>query len=238
METPGVRTPRKVPPSPPVAASAHPGQAIERTGESESSLEQIPRARGLAGVYSRGRRLGMVPPSHAPGLLAPSPRLPPFHLPSVPPAAPPSPPSLPTGASRPPPWGAKHRRHPRRPGARGPGTASSAGLRGNRRARGVLLRGSPCQGPRRKIPRRPGIPHPTQRSHYRGPSIPQPRTIGSGSLLHRLTDHIWGVKMQNAVQVARKCCGGHFLYGGGLCTTISPYKVGHLFRTFGDILGP
>ena len=76
MKTPGVRTPRKVPPSPPVAASAHPGQAIEQTGESESSLEQIPRARGLAGVYSRGRRLGIVPPSHAPGLLAPSSRLP------------------------------------------------------------------------------------------------------------------------------------------------------------------
>ena len=57
------------------------------------------------------------------------------------------------------------------------------------------------------------------------------------SSLHRLTDPIWGVKMQNAVEVARNCSGGQFLYGGGPCTAKSPYKVGHFFEKLSDILG-
>jgi hypothetical protein len=102
--------------------------------------------------------------------------------------------------------------------------------------RGGLPRGSPCQGPHRKIPRRPGT-HTTQRSYSHPCSIPQPRTVGPRSLLHRLTDPIWGVKVQNAVKVARNCCGGRFLYGAGPCTTKTPYKVGHLFEELSDILG-
>ncbi len=95
------------------------------------------------------------------------------------------------------------------------------------RRRDCLPRESPCQGPHRKIPRRHGTLHATQRSHSRGPSIPQPRTVGPGSLLHILTDHIWGGGIQKAVKLARNCCGGQFLYEGGPCTTKSPYKLGH-----------
>ena len=140
-----------------------------------------------------------------------------------------------------------------RPTPPSPGPRSTAGRpssrgwgKGDRRwrmvawgpaCRGFLPQGSPCQGPHRKIPRHPGVPHATQRSHSCGPSLPQPRTVGPGSLLHRLTDPIWGVKMQNAVEVARNCSGGQFLYGGGPCTTKTPYKVGHLFEKLSDILG-
>ena len=134
------------------------------------------------------------------------------------------------------------------PGPRSPaGRPSPRGWgRGDRRwrtvtwgpaCRGVVPRGSPCQGPHRNIPRHPGTPHATRRGHSCGPSLPQPRTVGPGSLLHRLTDPIWGVKMQNAVEVARNCSGGQFLYGGGPCTAKSPYKVGHFFEKLSDILG-
>ena len=134
------------------------------------------------------------------------------------------------------------------PGPRSPaGRPSPRGWgRGDRRwrtvtwgpaCRGVVPRGSPCQGPHRNIPRHPGTPHATRRGHSCGPSLPQPRTVGPGSLLHRLTDPIWGVKMQNAVQVAGNCSGGQFLYGGGPCTAKSPYKVGHFFEKLSDILG-
>ena len=114
------------------------------------------------------------------------------------------------------------------PGTGGLRTACSAWWRGG------LPRGSPCQGPHRKIRRRPGT-HITQRSYSHPSAIPQPQTVGPRSLLHRLTDPIRGVKVQNAVKVARNCCGGRFLYGGGPCTTKTPYKVGHLFEKLSDI---
>ncbi|CAI7641475.1 unnamed protein product [Penicillium viridicatum] len=100
------------------------------------------------------------------------------------------------------------------PGTGGPRTACSAWWRGGRGRRGGLPRGPPCQGPHRKIPRRRGT-HITQRSYSHPSSIPQPQTVGPKSLLHRLTDPIWGLKVQNAVKVARNCCGGRFLYGDG-----------------------
>ncbi|KAJ5453248.1 hypothetical protein N7530_012969 [Penicillium desertorum] len=160
---------------------------------------------------------------------------PPLHLPSTPPAGAANSPAAPTGAPRPPSQGREAPPAAPRPGLGEGGTAGGAWLRGDRRAGGVVPRGSPCQGPHRKIPRHAGIPHATQRSHSCGPSLPQPRTVGPGSLLHRLTDPIWGVKIQNAVEVARNCSGGQFLYGGGPCTTKTPYKVGHFFEKLGDI---
>ncbi|KAJ5860020.1 hypothetical protein N7534_005297 [Penicillium rubens] len=165
-----------------------------------------------------------------------APASPPPH-PSTSPAGAANSPAAPTGAPRPLPRAAKPRRPPLAPGLGGGGTAGGARLRGDRRAGGSYREGHPCQGPHRNIPRHPGTPHATRRGHSCGPSLPQPRTVGPGSLLHRLTDPIWGVKMQNAVQVAGNCSGGQFLYGGGPCTAKSPYKVGHFFEKLSDILG-
>ncbi|KAJ5451791.1 hypothetical protein N7530_013025 [Penicillium desertorum] len=96
------------------------------------------------------------PPSKAEGAppcVHPGPRAsragfasPPLHLPSTPPAGAANSPAAPTGAPRPLPRAAKHRRPPS-PGAGGGGTAGGAWLRGDRRAGGVVPRGSPCQGP-------------------------------------------------------------------------------------------
>jgi hypothetical protein len=179
----------------------------------------------------RASRLALGRPLRAPAS-------PPLHFTCPPPRPPvrPTPPPRQLAPHAPLPRAAKHRRPPL---ARGWG-------RGDRRwrmvtwgpaCRGVVPRGSPCQGPHRKIPRHAGIPHATQRSHSCGPSLPQPRTVGPGSLLHRLTDPIWGVKIQNAVEVAGNCSGGQFLYGGGPCTTKTPYKVGHFFEKLSDIWG-
>jgi hypothetical protein len=161
--------------------------------------------------------------SAAPGCASP-----PLHLPSTPPRQ--------LAAHAPLLRAAKHRRPPLAPG---PGRGARRGRMAawGPACRGVVPRGPPCQGPHRKIPRHPGIPHATQRSHSCEPSLPQPRTVGPGSLLHRLTDPIWGVKIQTAVEVARNCSGGQFLYEGGPCTTKTPYKVGHFFERLSDILG-
>ena len=51
------------------------------------------------------------------------------------------------------------------------------------------------------------------------------------------TDPIGRVKMHTTVKVARNCSGGQFLYGGGTCTTKTPYKVGHLSQPLSDFLG-
>ncbi|CAM9442391.1 unnamed protein product, partial [Hapterophycus canaliculatus] len=84
--------------------------------------------------------------------------LPSARLPHIPPAGPPNSPSPPTGASHPSPWGAKHRQQPRRPRARGPRTAGSAGLRGDRRSRGSYRGGHPARAPIVRSPAAPAFP--------------------------------------------------------------------------------
>jgi hypothetical protein len=217
---PGRTSPAPPPPSAPSQPANQPAIA--------------PRPPNHARQYTPGHRAGVRTPSgpRASCLARPSPP----QLSTGPPAGAANSPAAPTGAPCPPSLG--HEAPPAAPSPRDWGTedrlwrvvAWAAGCRG------VLPRGSPCQGPHRKIPRRPGT-HTTQRSQGHGSSIPQPRTVGPRSLLHKLTDPIWGVKIQNAVKVARNCCGGQFLYGGGPCTTKTPYKVGHLFEKLSDILG-
>ncbi|KAJ5453279.1 hypothetical protein N7530_012873 [Penicillium desertorum] len=229
------------PPSTPL-----PPQAVRRTGESVKSPYPPPRRGGLFTDPPGGGGCSEAPPPPSKAEGAPPVRAPRasrlarrLRLPSTSPALHPARRcgQLPRRANwRPtPPFpGPRSTAGRPSPGAGGGGTAGGAWLRGDRRAGGVVPRGSPCQGPHRKIPRHAGIPHATQRSHSCGPSLPQPRTVGPGSLLHRLTDPIWGVKIQNAVEVARNCSGA-ILYGGGPCTTKTPYKVGHFFEKLGDI---
>ena len=69
--------------------------------------------------------------------------------------------------------------------------------------------GSPCQCPTHPS----NAPHP----HHRPASI-WARTVGPGSPLHRLTDHIWVIKRHATLSGARKCWWGTYLYGGGPCT--------------------
>ncbi|KAJ5837244.1 hypothetical protein N7534_012138 [Penicillium rubens] len=188
-----------------------------REGAPAPCVHPAPRASRSAARFARRLRLHLTPstsPAGARQLPPPrqlAPHAPPSQGREAPPAAP-------------------------RPGAGGGGPPVAHGYVGTG-VPGVVPRGSPCQGPHRNIPRHPGTPHATRRGHSCGPSLPQPRTVGPGSLLHRLTDPIWGVKMQNAVQVAGNCSGGQFLYGGGPCTAKSPYKVGHFFEKLSDILG-
>jgi len=202
-------------------------------------------------ISSAPSRVFTDPPFQSPGSLSPgkvpppracTPRLAlgrPLRAPASPPPHPPvrpTPPPRQLAPHAPLPRAAKPRRPPLAPGL-GEGGPPVAHGYVEPACRGVVPRGSPCQGPHRNIPRHPGTPHATRRGHSCGPSLPQPRTVGPGSLLHRLTDPIWGVKMQNAVQVAGNCSGGQFLYGGGPCTAKSPYKVGHFFEKLSDILG-
>ena len=103
---------------------------------------------------------------------------------------------------------------PLAPGTGGLGTACGACRRGRRGCRGVLLRGPSCQGPHRKIPRAaPTLTQPNAATVTHPQSLRPGPLVGPRSLLHRLTDPIWGVKMQYTVKVARNCCGGQFLYG-------------------------
>ncbi|KAJ5860042.1 hypothetical protein N7534_005319 [Penicillium rubens] len=188
-----------------------------REGAPAPCVHPAPRASRSAARFARRLRLHLTP--------------------STSPAGAANSPAAPTGAPRPPSQGREAPPAAPRPGAGGGGTAGGARLRGDRRAGGSYREGHPARAPTVTSPRHPGTPHATRRGHSCGPSLPQPRTVGPGSLLHRLTDPIWGVKMQNAVQVAGNCSGGQFLYGGGPCTAKSPYKVGHFFEKLSDILG-
>ncbi|KAJ5860006.1 hypothetical protein N7534_005283 [Penicillium rubens] len=211
-----------------IAISSAPVAGLHRPLQSPGSLSpgKVPPPRACTPRLAPRAR----PPASRAGFASTSP--PPPHPPVRP-----TPLAAPTGAPRPPSQGREAPPAAPRPGAGGGGTAGGARLRGDRRAGGSYREGHPARAPTVTSPRHPGTPHATRRGHSCGPSLPQPRTVGPGSLLHRLTDPIWGVKMQNAVQVAGNCSGGQFLYGGGPCTAKSPYKVGHFFEKLSDILG-
>ncbi|KAJ5186139.1 hypothetical protein N7472_011009 [Penicillium cf. griseofulvum] len=68
----------------------------------------------------------------------------------------------------------------RGPVAPGPGDQRPPAARGRvgAGASGLPTRGSPCQGPHSKIPRRPNMPHPTQRSHDGELQSPRPGPFG------------------------------------------------------------
>lgn len=78
----------------------------------------------------------------------------------------------------------------------------------------------------------------TQRTASAGTGLPirQPRTIGSGSPLHRLTDPGWGIEIHATVNGAGFVKWGDFYYGGGPCHAFFPYKVGHLGWILSDFL--
>ncbi|KAJ5451779.1 hypothetical protein N7530_013013 [Penicillium desertorum] len=134
-------------------------QAVRRTGESVKSPYPPPRRGGLfTDPPGGGGSLQSPPPppskaEGAPPCVHPGPRAsragfasPPLHLPSTPPAGAANSPAAPTGAPRPPSQG---REAPPAALARGwgRGTAGGAWLRGGPACRGVVPRGSPCQGP-------------------------------------------------------------------------------------------
>ncbi|KAJ5186157.1 hypothetical protein N7472_010997 [Penicillium cf. griseofulvum] len=87
-------------------------------------------------------------------------------------------PSPPPSASPGPGKGAATRH--RGPVAPGPGDQRPPAARGRvgAGASGLPTRGSPCQGPHSKIPRRPNMPHPTQRSHDGELQSPRPGPFG------------------------------------------------------------
>ena len=78
----------------------------------------------------------------------------------------------------------------------------------------------------------------TQRTASAGTGLPirQPRTIGPGSPLHRLTDPGWGIEIHATVNGAGFVKWGDFYYGRGPCHAFFPYKVGHLGWILGDFL--
>ena len=175
---------------------------------------------------------------------APSARPSSHHRPSVPSAGPANSLAAPTGAplsldlpgglARP--WeraATRHRRAPR-PGLMDQGPPAPRGWVGTGTLGGPTARVT-LPGPPPSVPPPPLVPHATQRSHYGEPPVSQAWTVRPGSLLHKPTDPIWGVKMQNAVHVARNCCGGQFLYAAGPCTAKTPYKVGHFSEKLSDI---
>ncbi|KAJ5453253.1 hypothetical protein N7530_012974 [Penicillium desertorum] len=143
--------PLRPPPSP---------QAVRRTGESVKSPYPPPRRGGLFTDPPGGGGLLQSPPPPLlkrkvpPPCVHPGPRAsragfasPPLHLPSTPPAGAANSPRRANWRPTPPFPGPRSTAGRPSPGAGGGGTAGGAWLRGDRRAGGVVPRGSPCQGP-------------------------------------------------------------------------------------------
>ncbi|KAJ5794225.1 hypothetical protein N7457_000824 [Penicillium paradoxum] len=120
----------------------------------------------------------------------------------------------------------------------GPGSShrARAGLRGHRRAGGCLATGAHPPGPPLPAPRALGTVHATPRTPTMGLHA-RAQEVESRSPLHRLTDHIWVVKVHAAVNGARNWGGGNLNYGGGPCTTKIPYKMGGPVGLLSDFLG-
>jgi len=103
------------------------------------------------------------------------------------------------------------------PGPVGRRLYTVGGYLGTGRDREAGPPGSPCQGPLPPVPPCPTHPSNAPHPHHRPASI-WARTVGPGSPLHRLTDHIWVIKRHATLSGARKCWWGTYLYRGGPCT--------------------
>ena len=149
-------------------------------------------------------RPGPVPPRPPARQLASLPLRPPSGL------APAHRPGCPGRAETPPPAA-------NAPGPVGRRLCTVGGYLGTGRDREAGPPGSPCQGPLPPVPPCPTHPSNAPHPHHRPASI-WARTVGPGSPLHRLTDHIWVIKRHATLSGARKCWWGTYLYGGGPCT--------------------
>ena len=176
-------------------------------------------------LANRARRAAAF--SRCPPESSPSPSDPPRPGPA-PPRAPPArqlaslplrPPSGLAPAHRP---GCPGRAETPPPAANAPGPVGRrlytvGGYLGTGRDREAGPPGSPCQGPLPPVPPCPTHPSNAPHPHHRPASI-WARTVGPGSPLHRLTDHIWVIKRHATLSGARKCWWGTYLYRGGPCT--------------------
>ncbi|KAJ6142416.1 hypothetical protein N7471_001869 [Penicillium samsonianum] len=89
-------------------------------------------------------------------------------------------PAAPTGALRPPRWGAKHHRWRPRPGTGGPGPACSAWLRGHRRAGVSYREGHPARAPTVRSPAAPAFLAQRNATTVAGPQSLSPGPSGPG----------------------------------------------------------
>ncbi|KAJ5451803.1 hypothetical protein N7530_013037 [Penicillium desertorum] len=139
-------------------------QAVRRTGESVNRHILRPVA-GASSPTPLGRGAPLPPPPSkaegAPPCVHPGPRAsragfasPPLHLPSTPPAGAANSPAAPTGAPRPLPRAAKHRRPPS-PGAGGGGPPVAHGYVGTGVPGGSYREGHPARAPTVRSPAMP-----------------------------------------------------------------------------------